>query len=587
MNIFENRKDSSPTDTVRLIKNLLYKNGIETNVVFTHNNDNEIYSVRVEFSTIPGLGTNGKGITLEYAMASAYGEFMERLESGFLVDQYYLFKVNRDYNKTISVDELLLVTKEIFSNYCSEESLQLISEHASNTKDILYGEEYFNIGKRKIEVLPETLIRLVCGSNGLCAGNSPAEALCQGAFEVFERFALKKLFLEGANMPDVETSSFSHLKSYHLLNYFTSKGYTCIVKDCTVGGSVPVVGILLIDPSRAKCKFALGSDLSFDIALQRCLTEVLQGYKFDFTFVLQMQDIVNPELIDDNWHLISPDNLIVEMSKQMISGSGVVPLSFFLSNTEKKSVCDLPFCEEKLTNEDTYRSIVNIATNNGMDIYVKDLSFLGFPAYRVFIPNASAIQVDFMKLFYKLRANNKLRKHLHNGIENDAVYTKILEEINEIARIESDYSMKHILGIMLDSNQHEVIFDTRKMELFLLYRSNNYIDLYQKFITYFGNDDDNEYIQLYLRTLINAHGESNIEKLLYVLNNVKKIKAFSQLIDELQNHHSISCSDCNICIHADLCYWKFFKPLYENLDYKMKCYKPNYNILQFIYANTT
>ena len=80
-----NRKDCTPRETIEKIKKILNSFSIKVIEKRMININNSFYSVRVELRDFPGIGTNGKGITRDYALASAYGEFMERLQSFFLI----------------------------------------------------------------------------------------------------------------------------------------------------------------------------------------------------------------------------------------------------------------------------------------------------------------------------------------------------------------------------------------------------------------------------------------------------------------------------------------------------------------------
>ena len=53
---------------------------------------------------------------------------------------------------------------------------------------------------------------------------------------------------------------------------------------------MPVIGVLIFDPSMTKYYFKLGADANVDIALQRCITEVFQGLSFDLNFRLRMNE---------------------------------------------------------------------------------------------------------------------------------------------------------------------------------------------------------------------------------------------------------------------------------------------------------
>ena len=88
-----NRKECKPEETVKKIKRILKKfkiNVIEKEII---NINNSFYSTRVELKEIKGVGTNGKGITKEYALASAYAEFMERLQSNFLLKSSFWYSL--------------------------------------------------------------------------------------------------------------------------------------------------------------------------------------------------------------------------------------------------------------------------------------------------------------------------------------------------------------------------------------------------------------------------------------------------------------------------------------------------------------
>lgn len=74
-----NRKDKKPEETVQIIKDILKRNGIDTKVLREMNFEDLWFSCRIEFTDLNDKGTNGKGITYEYALASGYAEFMERL----------------------------------------------------------------------------------------------------------------------------------------------------------------------------------------------------------------------------------------------------------------------------------------------------------------------------------------------------------------------------------------------------------------------------------------------------------------------------------------------------------------------------
>ena len=71
-------KEVTPEETVKRLKELLKKIGIE--VVETWSDESSVgtYSLRVAIKGTD-IGQNGKGMTKEFAMASAYAEFFWKI----------------------------------------------------------------------------------------------------------------------------------------------------------------------------------------------------------------------------------------------------------------------------------------------------------------------------------------------------------------------------------------------------------------------------------------------------------------------------------------------------------------------------
>ena len=139
-----NYKDASPEVTVNRIRTLLEKVGVRTREVL-YENQGLSYSNRISLDN-PGfetldIGTNGKGMSYDFSMASGYAELMERLQNKFLVneamrysnllsDTYSLpFRFYPDEQlNTCSSSEFREVVKKIFPKYKSsqiEDDLQV------------------------------------------------------------------------------------------------------------------------------------------------------------------------------------------------------------------------------------------------------------------------------------------------------------------------------------------------------------------------------------------------------------------------------------------------------------------------------
>lgn len=177
----ETRKDSLPQETIQKIEKILKKIGINIIVKEKFNYMNYWHSVRLEIEGLDGVGVNGKGISEEYALASAYGELMERLQSGTLVDNLYsAFQItpNEEYYRT---------EKELYRGLEQISYRINLQVHALENKKIWKKATYVNFVAHEEVELPEWFIDMDCLTTGLCAGNTFYEAVVQGIFEIFER----------------------------------------------------------------------------------------------------------------------------------------------------------------------------------------------------------------------------------------------------------------------------------------------------------------------------------------------------------------------------------------------------------------
>ena len=60
---------------------------------------------------------------------------------------------------------------------------------------------------------------------------------------------------------------YKDLFSYKMIQEIENNGFKCYVKDCSLNGKFPVIGILVFDKSNNRYCFSLSSDLNLDIAI--------------------------------------------------------------------------------------------------------------------------------------------------------------------------------------------------------------------------------------------------------------------------------------------------------------------------------
>lgn len=331
------------------------------------------------------IGTNGKGMTPAYAQASAYAEMMERLQNRVLVYPNPA-NYNKDYTFFPDENKRTLVKDEIYRMVKQYTPRAMPKMGISIEKTDCVFLDFYHINKNCLEAVPYSLIRWVNGSNGMCAGNIPEEALIQGFNEVFERYCLQEIYLRKITPPTIPESEFNgSIILSSLCRMRSEYGMDFCIKDCSLGEGFPVIGLLVYNKDKSKYIMQLGADLSPEVALERCFTEIFQGHT--------AEDLAFENKFDDNAQL----ELFNEFKRSLVYGRGRMPADFFYDvptytyNPQNHIPSGRDFSED-------LRNITRWLMEQDFQIYVRDNSFLGFPTFHIFIPGMSDINYEFCNL---------------------------------------------------------------------------------------------------------------------------------------------------------------------------------------------
>ena len=429
-------KDSSPLQTIARIRNILEGIGILTRERWRHDIEG-YYSVNVEILGT-GLSSNGKGASEEFALASGYAELMERLQNfrmnGMMLDaspkafEYKGFYFTPDERYT-DPDDAVENDEEwihiLVSRLCTkDEKVVRLKEWLFNNipgiADKIILIPYLRINDGKVCSLPEVMIKACYGTNGMCAGNTHEEALVQGLSEIMERYANIEILRRGLIPPDIPRE---YIKKYphidEMISSIEQKGnYKIIVKDCSLGEKLPVVGVVLIDRILQKYRAQMGAHPVFEIAVERCLTELLQGKKLDNKWWMTDFSYFNNVVSERNINSI------------FTTGKGIYPARFFSSNYSYQYTEPLDL--RHLSNKDMFSYLVDILVKKNLYIYIRNVSFLGFPSFHVIVPSFSEI----------------------SSLESRTVRrVKSLIRINQITRnlyLVSDEELEELISFMYD-----------------------------------------------------------------------------------------------------------------------------------------
>lgn len=426
-------KETTPDKTVKRIKEILKKHRIEVEENWTKKSSVNTYSLRL---CIKGtnIGQNGKGMTKDFALASAYAELLERYQNGMLV-----FRQEKPTNelpfiyshdeKNLSIDEII-EGKDSFTEKIFEENKEKYADKKELLEKILGKEKkistlpYYSLKHKKILYIPHVLSCHVCWTNGMCAGNSAEEAMVEGISEILERYVSTQIVCKGLSLPEIPDAYLKkYPKVYDMLEKLRKNDkYLCRLLDCSLGGKYPVAGLIVIQKNTGKLGFKLGAHPDYGIAMERCFTEAAQG--------MDIYDYSQSCLFDFENKDLDKDENIREF---LDSNACAIPYSIF--SPEKTYLFSQMPDVSKLNNKEILKCLIAPILMDGYDILVRDVSTLGFPSFRIIIPGMSEMLhskmaggfSDFEEIEYLLKDLKRI------NLDNISRVIEIMElQINEL-----------------------------------------------------------------------------------------------------------------------------------------------------------
>ncbi len=394
-NIF---KDDKTVNTVKKIKNLLKKHlNLELDEEQRIGSNNGLFSFRV---TIPktNIGTNGKGTSIINSQASGYAEFMERLQNGILLNFF-----NKNYSvfpdeKIYSLQDIIL---DNFAKIISPKLLKLGNMIVNNKLDNKFNDKFimapfYALKEKKTIYLPALILNsLFVGTNGMAAGNTIEEAMVQGLSELCERYAHSKIFLDNLTMPDIPDAEYKEYENINeIIKSIKNAGYEIFIKDASLGKKLPVVCIIFKDNKKNLLYINFGAHPVLPIAIERCLTEFAQGAD-DLNNIIK--NISYENIITKTYYEYSMKENKYFLLEKMMSGLSALEINEKLEKQFLKNDISYNFSPEawfRVDEETSNKTLLKFLINNieaisKNEIYIRDVSFLGFPSVYIFIPRMS------------------------------------------------------------------------------------------------------------------------------------------------------------------------------------------------------
>jgi len=413
-----------------------------------------IWSVHLRDKDCPLLFTNGKGASKLACLASALGEFFERLSTRYFWTHYYLGAeiagrefVHDPRERWFPVPKngkwaKGLLTPELQAFYNPEGSIAataLVDLNSGNAARGICALPYIRQRDGETVWFPVNIIGNLYMSNGMSAGNTPTEARTQALSEIFERHIKFRIIAEGLCLPDVPENviaRFPHIAAG--INELCKAGFGILVKDASLGGQFPVMNVTLLNPRDQGCYVSFGAHPRFDVALERALTELLQGRALDAL------DGFPPPGFDLD-EVASAPNLEIHF----VDSSGIVHWNF-LGNAPDFDFVDWNFSTPDAATDHDCNWLIERIHALGFDAYVADFTQLGVYACRILVPGMSEIYpVDDLE-WENNSSGNALRHAILNLPElDDEACGKLLDTLNA-SSFDEQRVVRELIGLAAD-----------------------------------------------------------------------------------------------------------------------------------------
>ncbi len=544
-------KDAKPQKTIEHIKQILYDHGIETEETWFESGVPYCYSLRV---TVCGttFGANGKGLTREFALASAYGELMERLQLGYDFQKSGLGVYVGGKLQRIHMDTLLQQNRHWYESIakCLASSVRVdispkdILRQFADAEGLVDTAPYYCANTGTNVSFPIALRQLVYGTNGSAAGNTAEEAIVQAVSEIVERRHQTRILTEDISTPEIPDQALKqYAVAYDIISYLRSKGFRILVKDCSLGTKFPVVCVCFIDTATGKYHEHFGAYPIFEIALERALTESFQGRNISaFT---KFEDFVYNQ---------APGFPISELMLSFVKGTSKEKPSFFIGKPENEWSGNCGFSGK--SNKELLKECLEFFAEQGYDVLLRDCSCLDFPTYQVLIPGYSEILVHRLSP----KHNEWLARHDVSKVLRNPSSARLKELLSLLSYIDRNKqfdaslllcqfsSMAQIASHMNQKEERKFLAATLGYVFYTLEKIDATIEYIQQILP-LCEQTEQEYLlclKRYLSMKQHKYDETQIKALLGMFHKPETVQALYTCIAENHNpleNFTLHCND--------------------------------------------
>lgn len=451
-NTFILGKDLPLEQTIADMTAILAELGMKIEISSWRNIVPNVWSLHIRDAASPMCFTNGKGASKESALCSALGEFIERLNCNFFYNDQFL-------GEEIANSEFVHYPNEKWFQLTDDDSLPqgILDDYTLgiyNPEDELCGSHLIDTNSGNIErgicsipyvrhsdgetvYFPSNLIENLFLSNGMSAGNNFAEAKVQCLSEIFERAVKRQIIEQELVLPDVPEEVLAKYPGIVAgIKGLEEQGFPVVVKDASLGGQFPVMCVTLMNPKTGGVFASFGAHPSFEVALERSLTELLQGRSFE-----GLNDVPKPTF--NSMAVSEPENFV----EHFIDSTGKISWRFFSAKH------DYEFVEWDFsgTNEQETASLFGILKDLGKEAYIAEFSDLG-TACRILVPDYSEVYPVEDLIWDNTNKALKYREDILNLHSLDEDQLADLVERLEDSQLDNYTDIITLIGVEFDEN---------------------------------------------------------------------------------------------------------------------------------------
>ncbi|MCG7554623.1 OsmC domain/YcaO domain-containing protein [Pseudoalteromonas sp. Of11M-6] len=445
-------KDLPLEQTIANMTKILSDLGMKIEVASWRNIVPHVWSLHIRDAASPMCFTNGKGATKESALCSALGEFIERLNCNFFYnDQFFGEEIanaefvhypNEKWFKPEADDALPTeilddYTREIYDPEGELRGSHLIDTNSGNVARGICSIPYTRHSDGETVYFPSNLIENLFLSNGMSAGNNLFEAKVQCLSEIFERAVKKQIIEQEIVLPDVPESVLAKYPGIvEGIKGLEEQGFPVVVKDASLGGQFPVMCVTLMNPKTGGVFASFGAHPSLEVALERSLTELLQGRSFE-----GLNDVPKPTF--NSMAVSEPENFV----EHFIDSTGVISWRFFSTKH------DYDFVEWDFTgtNEEECDKLFGILEGLGKEAYIAEFTDLGI-ACRILVPGFSEVYPAEDLIWDNTNKALQYREDILNIHSLDDEALANLVERLEDSQLDNYIDIITLIGVEFDEN---------------------------------------------------------------------------------------------------------------------------------------